>query len=399
MSKQSPLRLAIVRSGALKQQHHLTTLCQYLVTQGIQIEFISFQAPASEVAWFGEQVPGIKTHALGQWDSGGMGRFIRGGRALRNKLISIQFDILYIIDSWTLPFIFIATAGSMKFGKSAVVYHTFDMIIPQGHGHIYCGLERYMARRSQLNVNTDRSRAEVGKMMYDLKETPLSVPLRMLQDTVLPDCDNELRASFLGSGDTRNNFLVVYPTVIQPSRLSRQVISSFSELPSTYHLVTVDAGGVYAQECRNDIKLFGLEDRVHLLSPMPHEKILELCACADIGLIFHDMDAGIGNYFCHPGRLAYFVALGLPVVASDVPALASLIYRYSLGTCCNPHEPVDMARAIKEICEGDIELRSRRVLVRDAFLHDLHYERSAKRLVDNLSRLRPQNFRAFSEFM
>lgn len=383
------LHVAMVRTGGLKQQHHLTTLCQYLVAQGIQLEFLSFQAPESEVAGFGEQVPGMTVHQLGQWPGKGFGRFVKGGLALRKQLRSLEFDILYVVDSWTLRYVAVATMGAMRWATQPMVYHTFDMLVPHVAARADILLERHAARRSSLNINTDRSRAAVVKALFGLKETPVSVPLRLPRHASLPQRDESLRASLLAAAATENDFLIVNPTNLSSERLGKELIQAFAALPPHYHLVTIDGVGPYARACRDLVERHQMQARVHILATMPHDDLLKICACADVGLIFHDAEASLGNYLCHPSRLAYFVALGLPVVATDVPVVEALVYRYGLGYCCSPAEPERIAGAIQEVCVGRESLPDRKRRIRQVFESDLHYEYSAPLIVEALQRIRP----------
>lgn len=377
-------RVMIVRNGGLIHQHHLTTLCRFLIGQGFEVQYLALQCPRDQLDWFEQEVPGIKTTYVGLWSSGGLARFLKGGQALRRLLHRGQFDILYVIDSWTLPFVFVATLGRMRSGLAALVYHTFDMITPHAHGRFYFALERWTARRSQLNVNTDRTRAQVAKMLFNLPETPLSVPLRLSRDAVLPARDATLRASVIGHAPKPDEILVVYPTALRADRMTREVILAFASLPDNYHLVTIDTGGSYAEKCRALISRHHLQARIHLLDPMPHEAIVKLCACADIGLIFHDVEAGLGNYLCHPGRLAYFVALGLPFVASDVPVLEALVYRHGLGACCSPYDPGAISSAIRLISDDPRSLLERHRMIREWFERELNYEKAASSLTTKL---------------
>lgn len=391
MSDDQPLRIAMVRCGALKQQHHLTTLCQYLVTQGIELEFLSLQAPTNEVAWFGEQVPGMRAQELGVWGGKGIGRFVRGGLALRTALKKRRFDILYVVDSWTLRYLAVATLGRMSWRKLPLVYHTFDMLVPYVASKADIGLERHTARLSQLNVNTDRSRAALVKALFGLAQTPLDIPLSLSRNTILPSRDDVVRTSVLPDSVDGEVFLIVSPTHLSSERLSKEIIQALACLPENYYLVTVDGVGAYANECRDLVEKLDLVDRVSFLEPMPHDDLLKICACADVGLIFHDAEASLGNYLCHPSRLAYFVALGLPVLGSDVPVLESVIYQHDLGVCCSPTNIEAISEALRELCEGDIPLYERRNRIRDAFKHDLHYERKAYLLRYALEDLRSKS--------
>jgi glycosyltransferase involved in cell wall biosynthesis len=384
VTEKNPIVIAMVRNGTLKQQHHLTTLCRFLFAHGIKVEFISLQAPADEVEWFAREVPGLSAHHLGKWPDNKVGRIIIGGMALRKQLGRLHFDILYIVDSWTLPYVAFATGGTMRWGKLPMVYHTFDMLVPNVAPPTYIALERHAARRSSLNINTDRSRAEVTKALFSLSKTPLSVPLRLLRNDPLPSFNKHLRDSLLPSQSDTETFLVINPTDLSGERRGKEIIQAFATLPKEYHLITIDGVGSYRSECTDIIGKLGIQDRVHTLSPMSHDDLLKICACADVGLIFYDVGASLGNSLCHPSRLAYFLGLGLPVVATDVPVLEALVYRYSLGVCCTDTQPGSIAKAIQEVCGGSVPLPERKKRIRQAFERELHYERLATRIVDAL---------------
>jgi glycosyltransferase involved in cell wall biosynthesis len=370
------------------RQHHLTTLCRFLVDQGLRIEFISLQPSTDEVEWFAGEVPGLCTHHLDAWSGKKAGRFIENGLALRRLLRKLHFNILYIIDSWTLPYVAFATLGTMHWKKLPMVYHTFDMLVPNVAPRSYLALERHTARRSNLNINTDRSRAEVTKALFRLHETPLSVPLRLPRYASLPTPDKHLRESLLSFHGDLETFLVVSPTGLSRERNGKEIIQAMAVLPREYHLVTIDEVGDYGRECRDMSERLGIQDRVHILSPMSHDKLLKICACADVGLIFYNVEESLGNFLCHPSRLAYFVGLGLPVVATDVPVLEAVIYRHGLGVCCSSTQPESIAEAIQEICAGSVHLPERKKHIRQIFERELYYERFATRIVDALRGIR-----------
>lgn len=384
MGEIKSLRIVMLRNGSLKQQHHITTLCRFFVESGVQLGFVSLQAPVTEVAWFAEQVPGMHVHHCGDLASSGVSRFLAGGAALRRILSGLEFDVLYIVDSWTLPYVAVATFGTLSWKNRPLVYHTFDMLVPGVAPGLHIALERYAARKSRLNINTDRSRAEVVKVLFGLRETPLSVPIRLSRKAIVPGYDEQFRRTLLPVANNAGNFLVVCPTGLSAERRGKEIIRAFASLPESYHFVTVEGEGEYGQECFELAKRLEIQDRVHILAPMPHENLLKICACADVGIIFHDSEGSLGNYLCHPSRLAYFLALGLPMVATDVPVLEALIYRYDLGVCCVSTDHESIAGAIAEICSGDVSLPERRRKIRQAFESDLYYERSAVRLLEAL---------------
>jgi len=390
METARPIRLAIVRCGTLDRQHHITTLCRFLASNGFEIAFFALQTTRDDTERFASQVPGMRALCVGEWRGKGLARFVRGGMALRRALRNSRFDILYAVDSWTLRYLAVATRGAMRWDKRPLVYHTFDMLAPHVAAAADILLERHAAGRSGLNVNADRSRAAVMQSLYGLKRTPLAVPLRLTLDSVLPARDESLRASLFRDTAQEPEFVVVNPTRASGERMTKEIIAAFRTLPTNYRLVTVDGPGDYGRECRALIEQAGISKRVRVLDPMPHDELLKICSSSDVCLIFHNAGSSLGNHLAHPGRLAYCVALGLPVVANNIPVLESVVYRHGLGECCNP-EPAAIAAAIRRVCEGDPPLRERAEHIRTAFRKELHYERAASALPPAIRELARQD--------
>lgn len=381
--------IGFIRSGRIAYQQHVTTLCGFLLSSGCDVHYYGLQCSKGELDMLARELPGLVVTHVCDRTGRALSRFVRGGMALRRALATSTASVFYVIDSWTLPYVFVATLGRMRWPRTPWVYHTFDMITPEDSGAAYRALERYAARSAQLYINTDQARSRVAKAYYSLKQEPLAVPLRLPLEAPLPSRDPGFLVERVPSFEEANGsrVLVVYPTALRADRLSLEVIEAFALLPSQYHLVTIDAAGAYAEACRDVIRDRRIDGRVHLLAPMEHAEIVRLCANADVGLIFHDVWASLGNYLAHPGRLSYLIALGVPVVASSVPNLESVIYRYGLGVCCSPYEPPAIAASIREICEGEVSLGERRKRIRGAFRSALHYEAGAAELARALRRL------------
>ena len=60
--------------------------------------------------------------------------------------------------------------------------------------------------------------------------------------------------------------------------------------------------------------------RVHLMPAIAHEKAVQLLSAADIGLLTTSPDFSIGRLYTSPLKQFEYLAVGLPVLASDVPS-------------------------------------------------------------------------------
>lgn len=89
-------------------------------------------------------------------------------------------------------------------------------------------------------------------------------------------------------------------------------------------------------------------DRVHYLGMLPHSRVAELFCALDVG-VMSVLDTAFGRY-CFPQKAYEMLACGLPVVAADVGAVASLLA--SVPQCLfRTNQPKDLARRVLQQLE------------------------------------------------
>ncbi len=91
----------------------------------------------------------------------------------------------------------------------------------------------------------------------------------------------------------------------------------------------------------------GLQGVVHFLKPVPVANLIPTIQGADLGAVLMVADCK-SHYLVLPNKLLESIAAGLPVVASDLPEIASLVQGYEIGVLCQPQDPRDITRGIKE---------------------------------------------------
>ncbi len=372
--------IAVVRSGSLHTQQHVTTLCNFLV-RDCNVHFISLGSIEGErPAGFVDQIKFTQIYwKQGKNIQGVLSRLSAANR-LKKVLHGLSVDLLYIIDSWSLSFFWLATHGTFRLYGVPLVYHTFDMLEPGLDEWFYLYLEKIVCNSADLVVNTDKIRARYMKSVYRLRESPLYVRNTYPRNISLPKRNEELRRTMLGDNPPPDALLLAYPTIAGSERLTLELIEAFSLLPTRYRLFTIAGDDQYANKCRSVIKKKNLGDRVVMHSAVSHSRIVEFVACADMGAIFHNYESSFGNYLANPGRLPLFISLGIPFVAADVPTLEADVYRYGLGVCCNPFVPEEIAAALRTLAEGAPGLEARSAALRALFHQEFHYEKTAASL-------------------
>jgi glycosyltransferase involved in cell wall biosynthesis len=97
------------------------------------------------------------------------------------------------------------------------------------------------------------------------------------------------------------------------------------------------------------------DGRVHLLDPVPPSALLDWVAGADIGVM--PIQPSTANHrMSTPNKLFECIAAGVPIVASDFPAIRRIVLGGPdgpIGAVCDPTSVPDVARAIRAILAMD----------------------------------------------
>ena len=89
-----------------------------------------------------------------------------------------------------------------------------------------------------------------------------------------------------------------------------------------------------------------IADRVKITPFVPYEEMLDWTASADIGLIVHPPDFALNSQTLLPGKLFEYLMAGLPVLSSELDAVADVIKTYDVGQILHSRAPSDVAQAI-----------------------------------------------------
>jgi glycosyltransferase involved in cell wall biosynthesis len=147
--------------------------------------------------------------------------------------------------------------------------------------------------------------------------------------------------------------------------------------PRRYALVIVGEGSVRAQLAAQAQRL-GLSDVVRLPGFIGHDRLPDLIARADVGLLpFHacpHINATLAN------KLFEYMALALPVIVSDVPPMLRVLAETSCGLSFRSGDAADLARVIEALAADPEAARRHGEAGAEAVLERYHWEVDAARL-------------------
>jgi glycosyltransferase involved in cell wall biosynthesis len=129
---------------------------------------------------------------------------------------------------------------------------------------------------------------------------------------------------------------------------------------------------------RDRVRRSGLSRRVHLHPAVSQARLIDFSASADAGVIPYQASC-LNNYYCTPNKLFEFIAAGVPVIASDLPELRSIIDTHRIGRVGDMRTPETTARLIDETFQDPQQLHDWRAQLARA-RHIVSWEREGLKI-------------------
>jgi glycosyltransferase involved in cell wall biosynthesis len=146
-----------------------------------------------------------------------------------------------------------------------------------------------------------------------------------------------------------DRFLLLYQGMLAPGRGIGFMLEVLKQLDPGYALVLI-GDGVMSLELQKKSETPEWKGRLFVMGRVPHQKLLEYTASADIGLTLIE---GITlSYFAAlPNKLFEYIMCKTPPLASDLPAMKKVIDQHRTGRTVRYGDVTQALLAIKEIQE------------------------------------------------
>jgi glycosyltransferase involved in cell wall biosynthesis len=157
--------------------------------------------------------------------------------------------------------------------------------------------------------------------------------------------------------------VVLYHGGFSPDRGIEQLIVALPRLDERTVLVLMGYGALQDDLVRRsaDPRLAG---RLYVLPAVPPTELLEWVASADV-VAMPIQPSTLNHRLTTPNKLFEAMAVGVPVVASDLPGMAPIVVETGCGVVCDPTDPAAIADAILSIfamSRDDLEAMRRRAI-------------------------------------
>ena len=99
-----------------------------------------------------------------------------------------------------------------------------------------------------------------------------------------------------------------------------------------------------------------LHSRVIFMPRMHYQQLYEYTSRATIG-VSADKPICINYLYSLPNKLFDYIMAGLPVLASDLPEVKSIVEKYEVGLICGMHDPTSIANCINRMLSDRDQLK------------------------------------------
>jgi glycosyltransferase involved in cell wall biosynthesis len=203
---------------------------------------------------------------------------------------------------------------------------------------------RRVARSAAASVLPQYDRARIFARDTCSRSFPLVVPNYPRMEEVGPP---------RREADSKK-FIVYYHGNLGPLYLPLSVLDAISQLPSSVCIMAIGYETVgnrgYAAELARHAELLGLAGRFQMLSPRPRHEVMRHCQSADVGLAFIPTSSEEINNRHKEGascKVFDYLASGLAVLVSNVPAWEEAYVKPGFGRACDPADADSIAAQLR----------------------------------------------------
>jgi glycosyltransferase involved in cell wall biosynthesis len=211
-------------------------------------------------------------------------------------------------------------------------------------------VERRWARRADRVLTVNDSYA--GLLAEQLGVPRPTVVMNCREIWTPPSPSPDLIREALGlSAETA---VVLYQGILTIERGIEQAMEAIVAVPSA--VLVLMGFGVLEKTLAVDLASPPYLGRVFLLPPVPPDDLLVWTASAD-ALVMAIQPTTLNHRYSTPQKLFESLAAGTPMVASDLPGMASIVRKTGAGILCDPTSPASIASAISAIVTASPEER------------------------------------------
>ncbi len=257
------------------------------------------------------------------------------------KLLFTKSDLLFANDLDTLLPNYIIS----KLKKTPLIYDSHELYceVPElinspFKRNIWLSIEKYIVPKLKNCLTVNYSIAKIFEEKYKVNFTTVRN---------IPDIPNEFIAKTKLELNLPLNkkIIILQGAGINVDRGAEELVDAMQFIENTVLLI-IGSGDVW-EILKQKIKLKKLESKVILINKLPKVELMHYTFNSDIGVTI-DKNTNLNYYYSLPNKFFDYLHAQLPILASRLPELETIILNYNIGVFINNHDPKHIAKKISE---------------------------------------------------
>jgi len=179
-----------------------------------------------------------------------------------------------------------------------------------------------------------------------------------------------------------NVHIALYQGNLQPDRSLDILVRAAVFLQPDIVIVMMGKGiGVTQSQLEALIDGEGVADRVKLVPPVPYHELVDWTASADVGLLVCSPGYSPNIRMLLPNKLFEYLMAGVPVLASQLDAVAEVIKTCDVGWIVPSLAPADVGAAINAVLADQTALTRMHCNALEVAEHEFCWDKEKRRLI------------------
>jgi glycosyltransferase involved in cell wall biosynthesis len=158
-------------------------------------------------------------------------------------------------------------------------------------------------------------------------------------------------------GLTSGTSIVLYQGGLMTARGIEQSMTAILSLPDA--VLCLLGFGALRNRLVEQSRFAPYIGRVFVLDPVSPDDLLAWTASADVS-VMAIQPTSLNHTYTTPQKLFETIAVGVPVVAADLPGMAEIVRETDAGALCDPTDPAAIAAAVRKVLDTPPEVAAAR---------------------------------------
>ncbi|MBK7853805.1 MAG: glycosyltransferase [Bacteroidetes bacterium] len=208
---------------------------------------------------------------------------------------------------------------------------------------IWKRVEQYIFPRLKHTITINDSIAglfykDYGKKPLVVRNVPLANNFNLVNNIASFKTENEIPED--------KKIIIIQGAGINIQRGAEEAVEAMKHLPDCVLLV-IGSGDVYNTLLKLSAE-HNVGERIVFISRLPYADLMEFTQIAHVGLTL-DKNTNINYRYSLPNKLFDYIQAGIPVIASDLPEVSTIVKKYDIGVVINEVTPSAIANAIRNL--------------------------------------------------